>query len=238
MHPVSQTDSLSAMFARFKEVNVRSGHMHTLPYSRNPQYPVFKQIISPALSGDVFSTDPDPILGAHGEDAGALSEAFSPDGTASTTFLSARYGYKPFRVYDMNSVMTLWKTPPYRKAAATYKGIADFADSSYTNVVFVNWWESQEDHTLEILEKGKPLQVSATDDCDPYYAMSKQVWYTKTGMPYRSKYDNYRNCHMFKATASSPRSTITVRILDKDGKILYKEKVRRPKSFRDGEIIL
>ena len=235
MFPSSQMDSLSAMFARFGRVNVRSGHAHRMLHCNCPLYPVFRQIVVPALSGDVYSTDPDPLLGADGEPAGTIEESFCGR-TATNAYHSVRHTDRPLRAYDMNSVRALWQTPDYRAAAAQYKGIADFADPSYENVIFVNWWEAEDGRKIEILENGKALEVTRTSDCDPYYAMSKQVWYSRTGMPYRSKYDNYRSMHMFRATASKARSTIVVRVLDEGGKTLYEEKIRRPKEFRDGAI--
>ncbi len=76
-----------------------------------------------------------------------------------------------------------------------------------------------------MLEGRRKLKVERIDATDPLLLATRN--------PERYyKHERYVvNKHLFAATARSPRSTVTVRILDENGKVLHSEKMVRPKAF-------
>ena len=78
---------------------------------------------------------------------------------------------------------------------------------------------------MALLEGSRKLKVERIEATDPYIIAGR----TADNL---FKHERYVvNKHLFFARARSPRSTITVRILDENGNLVHSEKMKRPQAF-------
>lgn len=228
----SQMDSLASMFRRFGTVYIQCGHVHRMQFLESEKYPMFKEAALPAISGDMWTSSPVITIGTDGEDGGVLIGKFYSDKTPEYQYYTDMYGEKWMRVYDMNAVRDYYANDPdIRREMETYPDMPDYADPKYTNCVYVNYWYYKPGETVEILESGKPLTVAKVKDDDPVRNVNKAVPSFKRSPKYKESHAHPHSRHMFAAKASKAKTPIVVRVRDKEGKIIYEEKLVRPKAF-------
>ncbi len=229
--PEEQMRRLFGATRRFGEVMVYSGHLHRSQYIVSEKWPGFTNQVLCAFSGDMWESAPNPLLGIEGEDGGTLRVHFSPQGESSS-WHTHLYGEKVMRLYDLNSVSERYKSDPrIRAQIAVFPERTDYADEKFTNVVAVNYWMWKPGETVEILENGKKLKVKKVKWEDPLFNLSYYLpaWENSNGVaPGQYKITNH---HFFSAKASSAKSTITVRVRSAEGKVLYKQTLKRPAAF-------
>ncbi len=138
-----------------------------------------------------------------------------------------------FRTYDRNSIhITSDKYCP--EATAEEKRKFDgytswWKTKNADNEVFINVWNWDPQWKIEVKENGKSLDVQQITMKDPLHLIS----YTATCIAHPSFATNEWS-HFFKVQASSPTSTLDIKVTDRFGNI-YEEEMKRPKSFSINE---
>lgn len=226
--PEEQMTRLSKALGRFGSVMIYSGHLHRSEYIVSEKWPLFTNQVLCAFSGDMWESAPNPLLGIEGEDGGVLEVHFTAKGE-QTSWQTHLYGEKVMRIYDLNAVRERYSSDPrIRAQIAAFPERTDYADEKFKNRILVNYWMWKPGETVEILEGGKPLKVKKVKWEDPLFNLSYYLpaWENANGVaPGQYKVTNH---HSFSAKASSSKSTITVRVLSPEGKVLYKQTLKRP----------
>lgn len=135
-----------------------------------------------------------------------------------------------FRTYDRNEIhLTDAKYVP--NSNGTYKFEPSIWGSANTsNEVYINVWNWDPSWTVEVSENGTPLTVSRiiSGEKDPLHLIA----YTAKRINKNSKptFETTTTGHLFKVTASSPSSTLDIKVTDRFGNV-YTETMTRPKAF-------
>lgn len=136
-----------------------------------------------------------------------------------------------FRAYDMNEVhITAAKFAPNSSDEELAPYVWNYADEHHDNEIMVNVWGYDPQWAVEIIEEGTPLAVSRTSARDPLHVISYQTQRLDLGHNPTSSFVTGTTRRMFKATASSPTSTVEIKVTDRFGKV-YTETMTRPKAF-------
>ena len=154
-----------------------------------------------------------------------------------------KWQYKPtgistdyqFRSYDRNSI-NLAASEVMPDAAEANKLLFDkyaagWIGSSTANEVYINVWNYGPGWNIEVKESGKSLEVSKASSTlykDPLHLFVYQIKSFKSGT---SETFATSSCgHMWKVTASSPTSTLEIKVSDPFGNV-YTETMTRPKKL-------
>ena len=103
-----------------------------------------------------------------------------------------------------------------------------WSGESTANEVYLNVWNYDYNWKVEVSENGNPLNVTKVADYDPLHMLGYA-------------YERYRRgedaghlastvWHLFKVTATSPTSTLEIKVTDCFGNV-YTESMKRPKEF-------
>jgi hypothetical protein len=139
-----------------------------------------------------------------------------------------------FRTYDLNTIhITAEKYAP--SANATYAGKLDeygyagiYAFPNANNEVLINVWGYDKDWTVEVSEGAVPLTVTRVSQKDPLHIISYDA--KRLNVNSEPTFPSSNTSHLFKVTASSPTSTLNIRVTDRFGNE-YTEAMTRPKDF-------
>jgi hypothetical protein len=140
-----------------------------------------------------------------------------------------------FRSYDLNTILiTADKYAP--SANATYAGKLDDYAGVYTapnsgNEILINVWGYDKDWTVNVSEGATPLTVTRVSAKDPLHIISYDA--KRLNVNAEPTFPTSATSHLFKATASSPTSTLNIKVTDRFGNI-YTETMTRPKNFDYG----
>jgi hypothetical protein len=137
-----------------------------------------------------------------------------------------------FRTYDRNSI----RINPADYGVSTYASecsayltqYGKYNTVSTANEVLINVWDYDKTWKVDVTENGNKLDVSAVTVYDPLYIISYPVLRFKSTTSV--SFNPFATNHMFKVTASSPTSTLEIKVTDDEGKT-YTETMTRPKSF-------
>ena len=222
----AEMDGIYRLFvSRFGKMTAYTGHAHRFQFAENALYPLLRDLMIPATSGNVWNTGENQMLCIDASDAGIVTARFEGN-DVTYAYQTHAYGEKWMRLYDMNTAAAYLKADDHvAKRTAKSPYVTDYAAYKGKNEVYANIWFWQPGWKVEMLEGGRKLKVERIDATDPLLLATRNP---------ESYYRNERhivNKHLFAATARSPRSTITVRILDEDGNVLHSEKMIRPKAF-------
>ncbi|MDR0729361.1 MAG: calcineurin-like phosphoesterase family protein [Prevotellaceae bacterium] len=139
-----------------------------------------------------------------------------------------------FRTYDLNTIhITADKYAPSANAAYAAKlpGFAgSYATANTTNEVLINIWGYEKDWTIEVKEGATPLQVTRVSAKDPLHIISYEAKRLNVNADPTSSFVTLNTSHLFKVTASSPTSTLSIKVTDRFGNN-YTETMTRPKQF-------
>ncbi len=137
-----------------------------------------------------------------------------------------------FRSYDRNMIdftTDKWIPGAKEEYMAEWEARTNtWRGPSSANEVYILVWNSDPQWKVEVSENGNPLTVTRVAEYDPLhiltylYEMYKRN--TKAGHP------TARNYHTFKTKASSPTSTLEIKVTDRFGNV-YTESMKRPKEF-------
>lgn len=132
----------------------------------------------------------------------------------------------------MNRVSEFYrKDPLVRAEIEEYGKRLDYGAAPYYkgNYIYVNYWMLKPGETVEILEKGKMLEVERTSDEDPLIAVSfAPQWRMVPEAGIFVSHSRRTAHHMFRAKAKTARGTILVRVRDAEGRIIREETLKRP----------
>lgn len=221
-----QMDSLETYLSKFKDVKIFSGHLHRCAYFTSNKYPRFEQYVLPALSGNMWETsDNYQTIGLDGALGGFFVQKID-NGTLTTEYKSIEHPNKIMRAYDMNTVGEYYRTNNdviHQYASANQRN--NYANYSFKNDILVNYWFYLPGDKVEIFEGRNPLKVERKNYEDPLFNISYNA-------PRHRKDDKGRqNNHLWIAKAKTAINPIEIRILNKEGKLIYSENMQRPKKF-------
>jgi hypothetical protein len=140
-----------------------------------------------------------------------------------------------FRAYDLNTIfITADKYAP--SANATYAGKLEDYAGVYTapnsgNEVLINVWGYDKDWTVDVSEGAMPLTVTRVSAKDPLHIISYDA--KRLNVNAEPTFPTSTTSHLFKVTASSPTSTLNIKVTDRFGNV-YTETMMRPKNFDYG----
>lgn len=133
-----------------------------------------------------------------------------------------------FRSYDRNSIKfdtNVKYSAEFKKDLASHGG---YDVENRANQVLINVWDWDPSWKVEATENGRALTVTRADGYDPmYHLVYNANRYQATDNP-NFKISSTR--HLFTTTASSPSSTIEIKVTDDEGRV-YTETMTRPKAF-------
>ena len=140
-----------------------------------------------------------------------------------------------FRTYDRNSIrLTSDKYLPsaYKDNKNNFDNLAkDWSSASNDNEVYINIWNHDQNWTIEVTENGKRLEASRVTVMDPLHLLSYCTFaYNNSGKAVDPTFKTTGNSHTFKVTATSPTSTLEIKVTDRFGNT-YTETMTRPKAF-------
>ena len=144
-----------------------------------------------------------------------------------------------FRSYDRNAIaITPEKYVPNGNAAhktALAKYTASWSATSAENYVYLNVWNYDPEWKIEVKENGTPLTVqSLSSELDPLHIIAYTAKRLDGNASLNSdgslNFETGVNRHMFRVKASSPNSTLEIKVTDRFGQV-YTESMTRPKAF-------
>ena len=139
-----------------------------------------------------------------------------------------------FRSYDLNNVwFTVEKDAPKVPAAlkSKFEKYTDAYPKNSKNEVLINIWNWNPKWTIEIKENGKTLASTRVKGYDPLHiAALTAKRFNNSSITETPAFITTENYHMFKVKASSPTSTIDIKVTDEFGNV-YSETMKRPKEF-------
>lgn len=139
-----------------------------------------------------------------------------------------------FRSYDLNNVwFTVEKDAPNVPAAlkSDFEKYTDAYPKNSKNEVLINIWNWNPKWQIEIKENGKTLTSTRVKGYDPLHiAALTAKRFNNSAIKEVPAFTTTVNYHMFKVKASSPTSTIDIKVTDEFGNV-YTETMERPKTF-------
>lgn len=136
-----------------------------------------------------------------------------------------------FRAYDLNETyITAEKFAPKStdEKLAVYAGT--YASKRNDNKVLINVWNYDSRWKIEVTENGKPLEVTRVYRKDPLHIISYEALRLNAGSTPTDSFTTGNTAHLFEVTASSPTSTLEIKVTDRFGNV-YSETMTRPKIF-------
>jgi UDP-2,3-diacylglucosamine pyrophosphatase LpxH len=136
-----------------------------------------------------------------------------------------------FRAYDLNKCHITKETfaPNYTGAEWNIYA-AEYATANTNNEVLINVWNYDKDWKVEVTENGQLLAVMRVSVLDPLHIVSYSAQRLNVNAVPTADFVTSRTAHMFKVKASSPNSTLEIKVTDRFGKV-YRETMIRPKAF-------
>ncbi len=221
----AQMDRLYKMLRRFGPVNFYNGHAHRMYLTRNPRYPDATDFTITASSGNIWNTGADKMQSMDAIDGGILLGSFGK-GEPTYAYETYLHGAKQLRAYDMNTVRAnILENKKAQERIAEFDYCTDYSTPDRENQVYVNAWMLLPGYTLEMYEGPHKLDVEQVVEAEPLSLAGNNG---KSFFTHKSYVQCY---HLYKAQASKPNTTITIKVLDARGKVVYKEKMKRPKAF-------
>ncbi len=209
---VSNADEVAALFDKFSNVTILSGHLHT---NHNSQYPGRSNIMEhncAAVSGSLWYN----IKGYNGTGSFGACRDGSPMGYSIYEFngTSMVWHYKgsglrsdiQFKAFDMNSLDSRYK------------------DKSVTNEILVNVWNWDSMWDVKVYEDNTSLNVTREVRKDPDYVKFAKDVYLPTGAT-GSSGTAATSEHFFSAVTKSAVSSVKIEVTDRFGK-KYSKQIR------------
>ncbi|MDR2127418.1 MAG: calcineurin-like phosphoesterase C-terminal domain-containing protein [Prevotellaceae bacterium] len=143
---------------------------------------------------------------------------------------------KQFRTYDRNTIhITAEKYTPH--ASDTHKILfentyaGEYKNQSADNYILINIWNYDPNWNIEVKEGETVLPVTRISTKDPLHIISYEAKRFEVGQQApTSAFVTNTTTHMFRVQASSPESTINIKVTDGFGNE-YTETMTRPKEF-------
>lgn len=229
----SDVTALKNIFAKYPETHLFTAHTHRIYNHDKRSTSKFYEHNAGAVCGTWWwsaSYSPGIHLGPDGSPGGYTvlnvnGKSFSWQFKATGSDVSYQ-----FRTYDRNNIcLTTDRYMPNATTEAKNQfapGIWKTASSG--NEVYANVWNYDPSWKVQMFEGATELAVSQVTAKDPLHLMASTAKRLNNGPT--DSFLSSETTHMFKATASSATSTITVQVTDGFGNV-YKETMTRPKAF-------
>ena len=140
-----------------------------------------------------------------------------------------------FRSYDRNEIVlsgaNFTPAADASKVTAFEKSASHWVKPSSDNYVYINVFDYDPSWTVEVTENGKKLSYEVIKVKDPLHLAAYEAKrYNANANPTSSFLASTVNSHMFRVKASSPTSTIEIKVTDRFGNS-SSESMKRPKAF-------
>src|SRR5690606_9645982 len=136
-----------------------------------------------------------------------------------------------FRAYDLNRVhLTKDGFAPKYTGNDWNNYAGEYANHNSKNEVLINVWGYDQKWEVEVLEEGQPLTVTRVRVRDPLHIVSYSAQRLNVNAVPTADFVTSLTAHMFKVKASSPNSTLEIKVTDRFGRV-YRETMVRPKAF-------
>lgn len=136
-----------------------------------------------------------------------------------------------FRAYDLNKChITKEIFAPNYTGSAWNTYAAEYAAENANNEVLINVWNYDKNWQIEVTENGQTLAVTRVSVLDPLHIVSYSAQRLNVNAVPTADFVTTKSAHMFKVKASSPMSTLEIKVTDRFGR-LYRETMVRPKAF-------
>ena len=243
--------NLVKCFSDFQEVYFFTGHTHvcynTDYQGRSGYVPVFESNCG-AVCGcwwyTVYDFPNEKVHICSDGAPGGYKVLEVEDGSLSWYYKgTGRDASYQFRTYDRNSICLSADKYVPDATSANRKGyealVADYLKPSSENIVILNVWDYDPKWTISVTEQGRELSVRQLEDRrDPLFLSSFEAYsfnhgYTTeyTSGVLSSYYPSSVTRHLFEVRASSPSSTLEIKVTDRFGRT-FTESMSRPKPFR------
>lgn len=242
--PEEMLNEFTALLKGFPEVHFISGHSHQnmLCYGKDDssRFPYIGNITEHNISG---------VCGCWWQTAAHGGNTLAPDGgpagfevfpvsgdNIEWYFVSTDDGAgEQFRVFDMNSVREYYRTSGAVKAFLKHYDKRTDYSTIEDNMLLINVWAWESKWKICVTENGVELPVKHRKSENPQftleYYLPKASWDDNSKSRWPSKYNDAGvKPHYFWAKASSPTSTVVVKVTDSFGRE-YVQTVQRPKAF-------
>lgn len=231
-------DGLEKIFKGYQSVNLYTAHTHILYNIDKFSSDHYFEHNAGAVCGTWWWTN-EETPGVHiGQDGSPGGYNVLNVSGKDVTWQFKGTGYPidyQFRTYDRNNIcITSEKYVP--SASKEYKTAFEnlmksgsrWATESQDNEVYINVWNYDPQWKVEVSEDGVPLVCEKVNDYDPLHLIS----YTTKNLNRNvaPSFATVKTSHFFKVTASSPTSTLDIKVTDRFGNI-YTESMSRPKAF-------
>lgn len=160
-------------------------------------------------------------------------EVWEADGRAlKWTYKSIGYDMDyQFRAYDLNKVhITKDEYAPAYTGTSWNTYAVEYANPNQNNEVLINVWNYDTDWTVEVTENGVPLSVTRVVVRDPLHIISYSAKRLNDNAVPTADFVTAQSAHLFKVKASSPISTLEIKVTDCFGRV-YAERMFRPKEL-------
>lgn len=227
----------------YKNVKIFTGHAHNnhiVTKSNMTEYNVG------SVSGNIWITGyfvQDNLVCCDGSPAGyRVMEVTDGEIETYNKCIGFDRNYQ-FRAYDMNQCYITpekfapnigdpnWMITEMANKGWGYDASTDFnGDGSpkVPNLIRVKVFAPSTEWKIEIFENGKSLPVRRLSGYDPYQIISD--FGQRMNLNWGSGGHPTKNSHFFDAVASSPTSTVLIKVTDEYGNV-YTETMQRPKEF-------
>ena len=136
-----------------------------------------------------------------------------------------------FRTYDLNNVhITKAEYAPAYTGTAWYTYADEYVEQNQRNEVLINVWNYDTDWTVEVTEEGTALPVTRVHARDPLHIISYSAKRLNANAVPTADFVTAKSSHLFKVRASSPTSTLEIKVTDHFGRV-YTERMVRPKEL-------
>ncbi len=219
-------------FENFDNVEIFSGHAHSLNYCLHEDYPRFVQYYGPAASGNMWTTSRYyQTMSTDGTQAGVFVNTYGKDGD-DRQFYTYTNGQAPMRVYDLNKVGEFYRNSDMiKKQIELYPKRVNYGNPEFENGIMINYWLYRPDYVVEVIENGESLPVEKVNMEDPLWNIS---YYAPLGVAlgkYKSGYEPQMAAHQYLAKAKTADAPVEIRVKDSKGKLVHAEIMHRPKAF-------
>lgn len=224
-------------FSSFENVEIYSGHAHSLNYCLHEDYPRFVQYYGPAASGNMWTTSRYyQTMSTDGTQAGVFVNTYSKDGVNEREFYTYTNGQAPMRVYDLNEVGAYYRNDSIvRKELELYPKRPDYGDEKFKNCILINYWLYRPDYVIEVIENDQLLPVrKVTDLEDPLWNISYIAPNSVKLGKYKAGFEASKAAHQYLVKAMTADSPVEIRVKDRNGKLVHAEILHRPKAFNHG----
>ena len=226
---------LIATLEGFTNVNVLTGHTHINYNVETEATPAIMEHNTAAICATWWWTGNTGYAGNH------ICKDGAPGGYAIWEFQGRdiKWSYKSlgenanyqFRAYDLNEIhLTKEKYAPAYTGSEWNTYAAEYANPNKNNEVLINVWNYDKKWKVEVTENGQPLTVTRVRKRDPLHIVSYSAQRLNRNAVPTEDFVTTLTAHMFLVKASSPTSTLQIKVTDRFGKV-YEQTMVRPKAF-------